>query len=1009
MATRLFQCEGVEEQWHAVIAPWLQRQADEAWREARPTVVLTPGRSESFYLRGRWLEQKGALFGLRFWTPSDARTFLCGLDDSAPLPASRAERRLAARVAAEELLAVENAREEPSLKSVEREPGPFLNAYELLLGSGWSPAEEGAAYGRKLAGKFERLLARAGVATQAGVHRALRNGASANGAVPIANLLIVGFNGTHWPLWDLIRAIVARSGQSTLSLLKPRAFAEKADQLWIGSWEEVFAPVTEISAAPEERGESPFSAWIAAYERGGAGSLPNDSVAFMATAELSTQVEAILLQALGWLQDKSCRRLGIVFPEENALSLGVAEGLRRLGVLIDEGTHYWQPGLFEKRAWRSWLALQEEPSVERLTAWLRACEAEKIPWGAPNGVDARAVAETLDFALGETLVDDLAFLRRYLEERSDRSRARDIASFLGRRAQLPDHGLFTDFLGATRQALESLEWKDHLTRIDAIVPEWLGRCAWKMSRRTFIAWLAEAADSKEMTRGRESHHFYGRVHLLIYAQLPGQTWTHLMLTGLNEGRWPRAHEAGAFGSKHELDVLNRHARGLNRLAAKQGRQGEGHETVREDRGYCLLPLERQELALRDLCAAMEATSVGVCLAAMTQDAGRALMPSDFYAQAWQARTGGVLDETAFRALAVGTSETCRQRRGLLSVAPEGEEPGAPDPAATRMAFAARRDAKKRFGRHEFAYESPPPEPIRLACKDWEDAWHHPATAWLGKVVGVTAWPEGQLAWPRAVGTWAHRWLAFALKSGAGDPENFMALLRQAADQESERIRIMAERSGTNLYPWWDHVWGQARSIALGLGENLAPELGRHRLLSEYRLPSGLRVALPGTAISDFDLRGRIDLLLVAPGSPSWDPDGGDFSGCACWIVDFKTGTSSSGLTKKKLEKGAGLQAYLYALAVRARGGEGIAVSLQTFDAPLAPQIQIEQVFAATALFQGLGRLQREGIFGMRPDAENEYGFAPDYPMATRFIAAEILDAKWKLTHGEALATEEGDS
>ncbi len=218
---------------------------------------------------------------------------------------------------------------------------------------------------------------------------------------------------------------------------------------------------------------------------------------------------------------------------------------------------------------------------------------------------------------------------------------------------------------------------------------------------------------------------------------------------------------------------------------------------------------------------------------------------------------------------------------------------------------------------------------------------------------------------------------------------------------------MADDSGTALYPWWGHVWGQARSIALGLGENLAPELGRHRVLSEYRLPPGLRVTLPGTTHSDFELRGRIDLLLVAPGSPSWNPERGDFSGCACWIVDFKTGSSSSSLTKKKLETGAGLQAYLYALAVHARGGEGIAVSLQTFDAPLAPQIQIQQVQAATALFRGLSRLQREGIFGLRPDAENEYGYAPGYPMATRFIDAEILNAKWKLVHGEA--AQEGDS
>jgi hypothetical protein len=45
---------------------------------------------------------------------------------------------------------------------------------------------------------------------------------------------------------------------------------------------------------------------------------------------------------------------------------------------------------------------------------------------------------------------------------------------------------------------------------------------------------------------------------------------------------------------------------------------------------------------------------------------------------------------------------------------------------------------------------------------------------------------------------------------------------------------------------------------------------------------------------------------------------GDFSGCACWVVDFKTGSAQS-LSEKKIGEGKGLQPLLYALAVRARG------------------------------------------------------------------------------------------
>ncbi len=70
-----------------------------------------------------------------------------------------------------------------------------------------------------------------------------------------------------------------------------------------------------------------------------------------------------------------------------------------------------------------------------------------------------------------------------------------------------------------------------------------------------------------------------------------------------------------------------------------------------------------------------------------------------------------------------------------------------------MAHAARRDAAQPFGAYEFAYDTPPEQPVQLWCKAWEDAWNHPATVWLESVVGTAAWPEGMLSWPRAIGTW----------------------------------------------------------------------------------------------------------------------------------------------------------------------------------------------------------------------------------------------------------------
>ena len=107
--TRLYFTASVEEQWRAIAGPWLRAQAGTAWENPKPTVVLTPSRAESFYLRSRLVGEGGpqdgpedvSFLGLRFWTPSDARKFLLGEMLPELGTATQAELRLVARACAE--------------------------------------------------------------------------------------------------------------------------------------------------------------------------------------------------------------------------------------------------------------------------------------------------------------------------------------------------------------------------------------------------------------------------------------------------------------------------------------------------------------------------------------------------------------------------------------------------------------------------------------------------------------------------------------------------------------------------------------------------------------------------------------------------------------------------------------------------------------------------------------------------------------------------------------------
>ena len=455
---RLFFTASVEEQWQTLAGPWLRELAGTAWKNPKPTAILTPSRAESFYLRSRLVAEGVPYFGLRFWTPSDARKFLLAETSPGIQSATLAEQRLIVRACAEELSSRASV-DKPTLASVVREPGAFLRAYDLLLAAGWDPAREGAAYGRDLAQEFQREVNARGIATQAGLHRHLLRKIASAGESLIANLLVVGFNATHWPLWDLLKAAVFSTEQAAVALLSPREFGGEIDKLWHSSWEELtqteaIHPFSLTASASIEEPDAPFADLVGSYERGNA-SAPSmrPTSPFSPRPTWPRRFAPSRCKPSIICGATDCTRLGIAFPEANALALGVADELRRLEIPLDDGTGAWTPGIFEQRSWQSWIALQEEPGVQRLIAWLRACDAQRVSCGLKSGLSAREAADILESALGDTLVDNLDFLARHIEAHSNRRGAADVAKFLRPTHRLAGRSDFRRLSGAHTSGL----------------------------------------------------------------------------------------------------------------------------------------------------------------------------------------------------------------------------------------------------------------------------------------------------------------------------------------------------------------------------------------------------------------------------------------------------------------------------------------------------------------------------------------------------------------------------
>ena len=331
--TRLYTAASIEEQWRDVSGPWLRARGGDALKTNRPTVVLTPSRAESFYLRSRMVAEGVPYLGLRFWTPSDARKYLLTALSPGVAPATQAELRLVARACAEKLADAEP--DDATSRSVVREPGAFLRAYDLLLGAGWDPATDGAEYGRDLAQVMTAALKQCGIATQAGLHRELRRLISITWSKEptLPSLLVVGFNATHWPLWDLLQVAVLCAGDVTVALTEPRVFGEEVDQLWISSWEEITREEAVVVPGDgvETEVAAPFSGLVASYEQGTRGDSSAVELGFLVTPDLASQIRAIVLQTLTYLKQESLHAAGPCLCGSECAGAGRGAGVAATG------------------------------------------------------------------------------------------------------------------------------------------------------------------------------------------------------------------------------------------------------------------------------------------------------------------------------------------------------------------------------------------------------------------------------------------------------------------------------------------------------------------------------------------------------------------------------------------------------------------------------------------------------------------------------------------------------
>jgi hypothetical protein len=971
----------LREAWDDVIAPWFDQVLPGAWQRELPSVVVVPTRGQANDIKARLIAKGSSHLGLQFVTPSSLRELLAR-DDPTPTAAPELLRLLLA-IAASEIEERPDESEALAAKAVARAPALLLRALNRLETAGWKFKELGLPSFAPVVERFNALLKKCDFALRGQSDRR-RLQEHAQGRQEFSHVLIIGFDGAHWAEWFVLRTAVELGKSATIVLEEPRLNFSDIDLCWIGSWEEVCGEAQRVSkATPSALGDSLFSEM---EMRGGADAAKRFD--FLIGTNFSEQAEAITRQCVRCLADEKCTRLGVIFPASGALPRLVASLLDRLEIPHNDGLGHVVPGIFESAEWQAWIELQRTP---RLNSFLRFLNALHDPTVVSPKVSQQVFENILHESYKEVLLDDLELLREFCAGRMD-DKCQAVAEALRALPFLPARATFAQFLEQTRAALAHVEWKQHALLFTTLAHDWSQRLDVEFSRTLFLRWLEETAATSAAARSATGDHPYARVQLLTVARAQNQEWSHLIFAGWNQGAWPP--QAGAeFARAEEIHAFNQSVQQLNERAARQGSQGEGHTSVRENHSLYLGPSEQRAIALRQFEALLESTSEAVTLTAslVQEDAPeRFWNPSECFTELYLKTRGGPLTQARLKNL---------ERATALLPTPAGI---ATDVQQTVVAFTSRRDSTKPAGEYDFslrpngAYQPVP----TLSVSDIERMVSSPAIIWMKRYLGVEPPEDAPNPWAATTGKWVHQWLANIIETRDGKIfSTFPTVteidkrIRFAADEQYAAVRHLCGLVGKTVPDWWTSGWLNARYLARHLGAKIGAAEGWSWMATE--LAVGREGAVKIADGVELRLHGQIDLVLA-------QDDASSFAGEKIWIVDYKTGSAKelkASDLHDTLIKGTSLQLGFYALAMRELGAAEVSVSIISLAVKnVAPQLSVAALVSHADIFADLAEMQCTGIFGMKGEIRPAFGYSAPYPLATLPIDNDILEDRWALTH-----------
>lgn len=838
---------------------------------------------------------------------------------------------------------------------------------------------------------------------------------------PSYELILYGFGPRQWEEWKLLAATAQMALSADIFLSLPRVVAEKPGLWWLSSWEEIASsePSADYPSLETFTDESEMerfkqiAEYISSHYPEGAVPTPSEGglftgrvspVIFHASRDQWDEAGIAVSQTLEWLaHSQSPPRIGIVVSNNAALAHEIYSHFQRISIPCRNEYGVARAADCSRLIWGKWLALVagglcvSDFTEFYLCTGESLCRVLQVPFARPALVEsflASASCELLTDRLSVICADEplrvkcpevlVKFLERWrndwelagsIDVRECHERISAMLAFM--QELHPDE----DFAEKTRTATDFLKTLDH-----SVMPP--------IRREDVLSFLADyAMPETEAVEGEVA----AQVVITSPERAESQSWDYLFLAGLYEGVWPRAPRA------HPI-VTDEICERINSSSQRPSRSGQGQYYF-PPTSCALLSSQSRRMLDREqfLNLVASARKQIACSTALIDrvNNNQPLSPSEFYQRLFSAVRGGILDGKMLEALRMASTRRMQVYQPYYR--PQREV----DTRKLREVYDRRRKADLPFDEYFYALNEPPESPVAFSAKDWQAVRQSPAKMWyqwLGLRPGKGEFDPGSLL-PVFRGGLYHEWIRQSLES-ASVPSGTLRKLRGPecgnalpahTRQTLERLRKAYEQGGSKWplqleYELVRLEWAAARTL-----EFLDGFLNGKYFGTEIKKGSRERQIAVTVQNARLESYGKVDLIVSDTEKPE---DAADLI-----VVDFKTSTSSTSFRKGKnsqlLKSGDYLQVALYGLFYRESQNDGVArwCIYNPFFGMGPENSLLEVTQLAGELFGVLQTVQSKGIFGQLECLDEEYGIAPELPLACLPVEKAVLKSRWEKTFG----------